>query len=96
MDTIEKARKLRNKIEEIAKTIPDDIVADYAELFPKWNGNDSPYSLGERVFIGDSVYKCLQSHNSKASLCPTNAPSLWCKVLAEQGNSKADEVVKEL
>lgn len=61
MGVIEKARQMRSQIEQIAATIPDDSATEYADLFPKWNGDGTAYTLGARVRIDGVLYKCLQA-----------------------------------
>lgn len=91
MGVIEKARQMRSQIEQIAATFPDDSATEYADLFPKWNGDSTAYTLGTRVRIDGVLYKCLQSHTSQEDWKPTAAPSLWSKVLAGQDGTSIGE-----
>lgn len=91
MGVIEKARQMRSQIEQIAATIPDDSATEYADLFPKWNGDGTAYTLGARVRYDGVLYKCLQSHTSQEDWKPTAAPSLWGKVLAGQDGTSIGE-----
>lgn len=43
------------------------------------------YTVGDRVRWGENIYKCLQSHTSQVDWTPTEAVSLWAKVLTEPG-----------
>lgn len=82
-DLIAKARALRRKIEQMAiMTIDtDEEAVEFTDLFPAWDGNGIDYFVGDRVrYLGD-LYKVLQDHKSFASWTPTNAPSLYAKVL---------------
>lgn len=80
MDIIARARQLRIQIEELAETLDDAVAVDYTELFASWN-EGTVYEVNTRVRYGRTLYKCLQSHTSQASWTPTDAPSLWAKVL---------------
>ena len=50
------------------------------ELFPKWTENKA-YAVGDRVRYEDILYKCLIAHTSQSDWIPSNAVSLWAKVL---------------
>ena len=80
MDIIARARQLRTQIEELAETLDDAVAVDYTELFTSWK-EGTAYEVNTRVRYGRTLYKCLQSHTSQASWTPTDAPSLWAKVL---------------
>lgn len=51
------------------------------ELFPHWNGDGVEYKADERVSYNGILFKCLQAHTSQITWTPTDAPSLWAKVL---------------
>ena len=76
----EKARKLRKIIEQISVSLDDETALDSVELFPKWKA-ETTYSTDDRVRYNDILYKCLQTHTSQGTWIPTDAPSLWAKVL---------------
>ena len=82
-DILNKARKLRQKIEEMAvATIEEDTEAvEYTDLFPGWSGSGIEYHTGDRVRYSGELYKVLQTHTSQPSWTPDNAPSLYAKVL---------------
>lgn len=82
-DIIEKARTLRRKIEELACSgIPDnEEAAEYMDLFPNWNPNSVAYVTGDRVKFSGELYRVLQAHTSAPEWTPTNAPSLFARVL---------------
>lgn len=77
---IEKARSLRKQIESLAETLDDESALQTPELFQNWHENIS-YEVGTRVRYEDILYKCLQTHTSQSIWTPTDAPSLWAKVL---------------
>lgn len=78
---IERARELRKQIETNATTMDDESAIQYTELFPAWSGGSAFYTVGERVRYEGILYKVLQDHTSQATWTPTDAPSLFAKVL---------------
>ena len=76
-----KVKTFRERIEEASQTLPDDKAQDNIALYPHWK-DDASYTTDYRVQYNGNVYKCLQSHTAQASWTPTDAPSLWAKVLA--------------
>lgn len=77
---VERARTLRQQIELLAEALNDEIALEVSELFQQWQVNKT-YEIGARVRYEDILYKCLQSHTSQSTWTPTDAPSLWTKVL---------------
>lgn len=61
--------------------VSDAAALKMPEYFPAWDGDSHAYSVGDRVAYGEALYKCLQAHTSQATWTPTDAPSLWAKVL---------------
>lgn len=61
-------------------TASDETALSAIELYPVWN-ESSTYSVGDRVRYNDTLYKCLQAHTAQSTWTPTDAPSLWTKVL---------------
>ena len=80
MNIIDRARALRAQIEQLAETLDDTTALDNTELFPSWSENFF-YETGFRVRYGGILYKCLQPHTSQSTWNPTDAPSLWARVL---------------
>lgn len=62
------------------KTAEDAAALTGKDLYPVWNDKNA-YKNGDRVRFNDVLYKCLQDHTAQASWTPTDAPSLWAKVL---------------
>ena len=79
MKIIEKAKKLRKKIEELAETMDDAESLDFPSLFANWH-TDTDYTTDTRVRYNDVLYKCLQAHTSQDSWTPDTAVSLWVRV----------------
>ena len=80
--TINEARKLRAKIEEMAEGLEDEVILSYSVFCPKWE-SDVYYPAGARVRYGEYLYKCLMDHNSQTTWNPADAPSLWAKIINE-------------
>ena len=80
MSLIERARQLRSLIETMAQGLEDTIALENIELFPMWEENKQ-YEVDIKVRYNNILYKCLQPHNSIQSWNPTDAVSLWAKVL---------------
>lgn len=77
---IERARQLRKRVESLAETLDDDNALKSVELFPTWKA-DMQYNIGDRVRYDNVLYKCLIAHISQAGWIPTDAASLWARVL---------------
>ena len=84
MTLVEKARELR-KILEKAMTATQSLTEAEAItatcLHPKWSGDSVQYTAGQRVQDDGILYTVLQNHTSQAGWTPTDAPSLFAKVL---------------
>lgn len=82
-EIIDRAYVLRAKIEAMSEdTITDDAESlDYIELFPSWSPDGVTYPVGYRVRYNGDLYKVLQEHTSQEAWNPTDAPSLFAKVL---------------
>jgi hypothetical protein len=76
-----KVKDFRTRIEEASQTLPDEKAQTNIALYPHWNGDSKHYPVDYRVQHEDAVYKCLQEHDSQPTWTPTDAPSLWAKVL---------------
>ncbi len=81
---IAKARELRAILEKamtIASGLTDAEAVAATCLYPHWNGNGVAYAKGQRVQYENTLYTILQAHTSQATWTPTDAPSLFAKVL---------------
>lgn len=81
MSYLENAQKLRAEIDSAAALLTDEQAATVPGIYPAWNGGGAAYVMGDRVQYAGALYKCLQAHTSQATWTPTDAPSLWAKVL---------------
>lgn len=77
---IDRARQLRAVIESMATGLDDAAALENTELFPTWR-TDTAYAVGDRVRHDGILYKCLIAHTSQADWIPSNAVSLWARVL---------------
>ena len=80
MITKEKAYELRALIEQAAASLSDEVALGGVELFPRWV-TEKEYNADDRVSYTGTLFKCLQAHTSQETWTPTDAPSLWAKVL---------------
>lgn len=84
METIiEKARRLRHKIEDLAIAMTDEEGLEFVDLFVNW-GEEIEYAVGDRVKFGDTLYKCVQAHTSQSDWTPDVTPALWTRVTVEE------------
>lgn len=58
----------------------DEMSLEVPNLYPIWKVNTN-YITGDRVLYNDTLYKVLQDHTSQETWEPTDAPSLFSKVL---------------
>lgn len=77
---IERARQLRKRVESLAETLDDDNALKSVELFPNWKAN-TMYTIGDRVRYEGVLYRCLSTHLSQIDWIPSDAVSLWARVL---------------
>lgn len=62
-------------------TLSDDVALLIPEVYPAWSGNGVEYKKDMRVTYNTVLYKVLQDHTSQETWTPTDAPSLFVKVL---------------
>lgn len=67
--------------QQTLSAVSDAAALKMPEYFPAWDGDSHAYQTGDRVAYGEILYKCLQAHTSQNTWTPTDAPSLWAKVL---------------
>lgn len=66
-----------------AETLSDAQALQVPMLFDDFDGNGVAYEVGKRVLYNNILYKVIQAHTSQADWTPTNAPSLFAKVINE-------------
>ena len=82
--------KLRAMIEKLSAAMADDEALETVELFPMWK-TGCKYSSNDRVRYDGVLYRCLTAHTAQETWTPTDAPSLWAKVLAGQQGTEIGE-----
>ena len=91
MSIIDRARALRDTVEELSVHLDDETALDNAELFPVWSGDSVAYNVGQRVRYDGVLYKVLQAHTSQPGWTPDAAPSLFAEVLPGQDGTEVGE-----
>lgn len=81
MSILARAKALRAQIESNAAVMPDEEAVQFVELFPNWSPNGVSYTTDTRVRYNGVLYRVLQDHVSQEEWTPTEAPSLFAKVL---------------
>lgn len=81
MSYLNNAKKLRTAINGAGEYLTDEQALTVSAIYPAWSGDSISYTIGDRVLYGNVLYKCLGAHLSQAAWTPTDAPSLWAKVL---------------
>lgn len=72
--------ELKTFLKSARLTADDQTALAGKDLYPLWNETNA-YGKNDRVRYNGDLYKCLQSHTAQATWTPTDAPSLWAKVL---------------
>lgn len=71
---------LINAILSVRSALSDADALSNPSFFPEWS-TDKSYAVDDRVLYGGTLYKCLQAHTAQPTWTPTDAPSLWARVL---------------
>lgn len=66
-------------------SIENEIALVIPEVFPVWSGNSVEYKKDERVTYNGVLYKVITAHTSQETWTPTDAPSLFVKVIVQEG-----------
>lgn len=61
--------------------LSDDVALLIPEVYPVWSADSVEYKKDDRVTYNGVLYKVLTDHTSQPSWTPTDAPSLFVKVL---------------
>lgn len=75
---------LRRIIEAAAQSLPDERALEAVCLHPLWAGG-AAYEAGFKARYNGALYKCLTAHTAQDGWTPAVSPSLWAKVLVEDG-----------
>lgn len=84
MDYIENARRLRPIIERAVQSLPDNDALKTVMLYPVWR-TDTVYASDYRVRYDGILYRCITGHTAQETWTPDVSPSLWSRVLVEDG-----------
>ena len=79
---LEAAQKIRAVMDTAAGMLTDEQALQVTALYPLWDAAKT-YAVGDRVRYGGELYRCLTAHTAQAAWTPTDAPSLWAKVLTD-------------
>lgn len=78
--TREQAKQLRKLLENQTANMVDEQILKYPDFVEKWKVGKT-YEVGKRLEYSGTIYKVLQAHTSQETWTPTDAPSLFAKVL---------------
>lgn len=78
-----KAAVVRTAAMFTAVAFTDEQALQVPDLYDEWSGDSVQYKTGTRVRYNSVLYKVLTDHTSQPSWTPTEAPSLFVKVLIE-------------
>lgn len=79
---LEAAQKIRAVMDTAAGMLTDEQALQVTALYPLWDAAKT-YAVGDRVRYAGNLYRCLTAHTAQATWTPTDAPSLWAKVLTD-------------
>lgn len=78
---LKRAQQMRGQLDNIISNFDDETALVNKDLFINWNGNNISYTIGDRVFYNDKLYKVLQNHVSQEDWNPEDAHSLFAEIL---------------
>lgn len=76
------ALKLRAAMNKAGLYLTDEQAINVPLIFPVWSPIET-YVKDDRVRYQEQLYRCLQAHTAQETWTPTDAPSLWTKVLTD-------------
>lgn len=71
-------------IEKAAQSLPDEDAVEAVPLYPAWAAGKD-YAEGVKVQHNGILYRCITAHTAQETWTPDASPSLWAKVLVEDG-----------
>ena len=77
---LKRALKIRDVILKAMQSVDDTTAVENSTLFPEWEEGVT-YTKGFKVRYDGILYKVLQTHDSQSTWTPTDAPSLFAKIL---------------
>lgn len=78
----EAAKIVRATMDKAGAMLTDEQALQVTTLYPLWDAAKT-YAVGDRVRYAGNLYRCLTAHTAQAAWTPTDAPSLWAKVLTD-------------
>lgn len=84
MDILDHAKRYRAVIQDLLNTAGDEIILKEPNLADNWK-TDKDYVLNAVVRYEGMPYRCLQPHKSQATWKPDVSPSIWTKILTQEG-----------
>ena len=70
-----------NSLIKLRDSLNDEIALTAIEVYPQWRAEGEAYTTGQRIQYNGTLYKILTDHTSQETWTPTDAPSLFAKVL---------------
>ena len=83
--TRQEAKAFIESLVKLRNLATDEMSLQVPNLYPTWKV-DVAYAVGDRVLYGGILYKVITAHTSQATWTPTDAPSLFAKVLIPDDN----------
>lgn len=74
------AERMLPYIQKGAQMLGDTDALEIKTIYPEWDAT-ATYEVDNKVLYNSILYKCLSAHTAQATWTPTDAPSLWTKVL---------------
>lgn len=74
------AERMLPYIQKGAQMLGDTDALEIKTVYPEWDAT-ATYEVNSKVLYNNILYKCLQAHTAQETWTPTDAPSLWTKVL---------------
>ena len=74
------AERMLPYIQKGIQYLSDEDALEIKTVYPDWN-SIATYEVSDKVIYNGVLYKCLSAHTAQATWTPTDAPSLWTKVL---------------
>ena len=83
--TRKEARLFIESFVKLRNLATDEMSLQVPNLYPTWK-SECNYLIGDKVLYDEVLYRVLQDHVSQENWTPTNAPSLFAKVLIPDDN----------
>lgn len=80
-DILEQVKALRASMDAAAVMLTDEQAVKALMIYRPWSSDSVVYAVGDRCLYKGALYKCLQGHTSQGDWMPTDAVSLWAKIL---------------